>query len=87
MTEIDEFKAKLRGEAQAAMDSIPEVQAKAAQQYREMQSNYVNYVDLSLRIRQAIRQWVEAFAESLPDVTPVVAEITQTPVPDLGRPK
>ena len=74
MTEIDEFKAKLRGETEAAMERIRVMQAQAAEQYREMQSNYVIFLDLSHRIRVAIRPWVEAFAESLPDVTPVVTE-------------
>jgi YHS domain-containing protein len=74
MSEIDEFKAKLRGEAEAARERIREMQAQAAEQYREMQSNYVIFLDLSQRIREAIRPWVEAFAEALPDVTPVVTE-------------
>jgi len=74
MSEIDEFKAKLRGEAEAAMERIRHMQAQAAEQYREMQSNYAIFLDLSQRIREAIRPWVEAFAESLPDVTPVVTE-------------
>jgi YHS domain-containing protein len=74
MTEIDEFKAKLRGETEAAMERVRVMQAQAAEQYREMQSNYVIFLDLSHRIRVAIRPWVEAFAESLPDVTPVVTE-------------
>jgi YHS domain-containing protein len=74
MTEIDEFKAKLRGEAEAARERIREMQDQAAEQYREMQSNYAIFLDLSHSIQEAIRPWVEAFAESLPDVTPVVTE-------------
>ena len=50
------------------------MQSQAAQQFREMQSNYAIFLDLSQRIQEAIRPWVEAFAESLPDVTPVVTE-------------
>ena len=37
MTEIDEFKAKLRGEVESAMERIREMQDQAAEQYREMQ--------------------------------------------------
>jgi YHS domain-containing protein len=74
MTEIDEFKAKLRGEVKSAMERVREMQDQAAEQYREMQSNYAIFLDLSHRIKEAIRPWVEAFAESLPDVTPVVTE-------------
>ena len=74
MTEIDEFKAKLRGEVESAMERIREMQDQAAEQYREMQANYAIFLDLSHRIQEAIRPWVEAFAESLPDVTPVVTE-------------
>ena len=74
MTEIDEFKAKLRGEVESAMERIREMQDQAAEQYREMQANYAIFLDLSQRIREAIRPWVDAFAESLPDATPVVTE-------------
>ena len=74
MTEIDEFKAKLRGEVESAMERIREMQDQAAEQYREMQSNYAIFLDLSHQIQEAIRPWVEAFAESLPGVTPVVTE-------------
>jgi hypothetical protein len=34
MTEIDEFKAKLRGEVDSAMERIREMQAQAAEQCR-----------------------------------------------------
>jgi YHS domain-containing protein len=74
MTEIDEFKAKLRGEIASGMERIHQMQDHAAEQYREMQSNYRVLLDLSHRIQEATRPWVEAFAESLPDVTPVVTE-------------
>jgi YHS domain-containing protein len=74
MSEIDEFKAKLRGEAEAASERIHQMQDQAAEQYRASQSNYAIFLDLSHRIQEAIRPWVEAFAESLPDVTPVVTE-------------
>jgi YHS domain-containing protein len=74
MSEIDEFKAKLRGEAEAATERIREIQDHAAEQYRGMQANYAIFLDLSHRIQEAIRPWVEAFAESLPEVTPVVTE-------------
>jgi YHS domain-containing protein len=74
MTEIDEFKAKLRGEASSAMERIRQMQDQAAERYREMQSNYAIFLDLSHQIQEAIRPWVEAFAESLPEVTPVVTE-------------
>jgi hypothetical protein len=74
MTDIDEFKAKLRGEVSSAMERIHRMQDQAAEQYREMQSNYGVFLDLSQRIHEAARPWVEAFAESLPDVTPVVTE-------------
>ena len=74
MTEIDEFKAQLRGEAEAARERIREIQDQAAAQFREMQANYAIFRDLSHRIQEAIRPWVEVFAESLPDVTPVVTE-------------
>ena len=39
-----------------------------------MQANYAKFLDLSHRIQEATRPWVEAFAESLPGVTPVVTE-------------
>jgi YHS domain-containing protein len=74
MTEIDEFKAKLRGEVESAKERVREMQNQAAHEFREMQSNYAIFLDLSHRIQEAIRPWVEAFAESLPDVTPVVSE-------------
>ena len=74
MTEIDEFKAKLRGEVESARERIREMQDQAAEQYREMQSNYAIFLDLSHQIQEATRPWVEAFAESLPGVTPVVTE-------------
>jgi YHS domain-containing protein len=74
MTEIDEFKAKLRGEVESAKERVREMQDQAAVQYREMESNYAIFLDLSRRIKEAIRPWVEAFAESLPGVTPVVTE-------------
>jgi YHS domain-containing protein len=74
MTEVDEFKAQLRGEAEAARERIREMQAQAAEQYRMMQANQAIFFDLSQRIREAMRPWIEAFAECLPDVTPVVTE-------------
>jgi hypothetical protein len=74
MTEIDEFKAKLRGEVESAMERVREMQDQAAEQYREMQANYAIFLNLSHRIQEAIRPWVEAFTESLPDATPVVTE-------------
>ena len=74
MTEIDEFKAKLRGEVESARERIREMQDQAAEQYREMQSNYAIFLGLSHQIQEATRPWVEAFAESLPGVTPVVTE-------------
>ena len=37
MTEIDEFKARLRGEVESARH-IRDMQDRAAEQYREMQS-------------------------------------------------
>ncbi len=74
MTDIDEFKAQLQGEAEAAMEPIREMQAQAADQYREIQANYAIFLDLSRRIQETIRPWIEVFAESLPGVTPVVTE-------------
>jgi hypothetical protein len=74
MSEIDEFEAKLRGEAEAAAERIREMQTHAAEQYREMQSNYAMFLEQSRRIQEAICPWVKAFAESLPDVTPVVTD-------------
>ena len=74
MTEIDEFKAKLRGEVESAMVRIREMQDQAAEQYREMQFHYAIFLGLSHQIQEATRPWVEAFAESLPGVTPVVTE-------------
>lgn len=74
MSEIDEFKAKLQGEVESAMERIREMQDQAAEQYRDMQFHYAIFLGLSQRIREAIRPWVEAFAESLPGVTPEVTE-------------
>jgi len=74
MTEIDEFKAKLRGEVESAKERVREMQDQASEQYREMQFHYAIFLGLSRRIKEAIRPWVEAFAESLPGVTPVEAE-------------
>jgi YHS domain-containing protein len=74
MTEIDEFKGILRGEVEAARERIQEMQAQAAEQYRQMQANYVKFLDLSQRIREALRPWVEAFSEVLPGATPVVTQ-------------
>jgi len=74
MTETDEFKARLRGEAESARERIRAMQDQTAEQYREMQFNYAIFLGLSRRIKEATRPWVEAFAESLPGVTPVVTE-------------
>jgi YHS domain-containing protein len=74
MTEVDEFKAQVRGEAEAVRERTREMQAQAAEQYRMMQSNHAIFRDLSRRIREAMRPWIKAFAESLPDVTPIVTE-------------
>ena len=74
MTEIDEFKAKLRGEVESAMERVREMQDQAAEQYREMQFHYAIFLGLSRQIKEAIRPWEEAFAESLPGVTPVETE-------------
>ena len=74
MAEIDEFKARLRGEAEAATESIQEMQTQAAEQFREMRSNYADLPRREPADREALRPWVEAFAESLPGVTPVVTE-------------
>ena len=68
MTEIDEFKAKLRGEVESARERIREMQDQAAEQYREMQFHYAIFLGLSHQIQEATRPWVEAFAESLPGV-------------------
>jgi len=62
MTEIDEFKAKVRGEAEAAMERIREMQAQAAQQYREMQSNYAIF--WSRRVWRGNRGPDEGFARA-----------------------
>jgi len=82
MTEIEQFKQKLRGEVAAARERVETTQAQAAEQYRQMQANYVKFLDVSQRIREALRPWVEAFAETLPDVKPVV---TQTGAGPAGR--
>jgi YHS domain-containing protein len=74
MTDIDEFKARLRGEVDAAREHVRELQDQAAEQYREMQFRYALFLGLSRQIKEAIRPWEEAFAESLPGVTPVEAE-------------
>src|SRR5208337_1700528 len=60
MTEIDEFKAKLRGEVESARERIREMQDQAAEQYREMQFHYAIFLDLSRRIQEAIRPGLEA---------------------------
>jgi hypothetical protein len=39
-----------------------------------MQFHYAIFLGLSHQIQEATRPWVEAFAESLPGVTPVVTE-------------
>jgi YHS domain-containing protein len=80
MTEIDEFKAKLRGEVESSMERVREMQYQAAEQYREMQSNYAIFLDLSHCLQEAVRPWVEAFTDSLPDVTPVVTKRDFGPV-------
>ncbi|MFI5456274.1 MAG: hypothetical protein ACHRXM_12575 [Isosphaerales bacterium] len=64
MSEIDEFKARVRGAAEAATERIRQMHDEAARQYRERQSNYAIFLDLGQRIRKAIRPWVKAFAES-----------------------
>src|SRR5689334_3853426 len=74
MTEIDEFKAKLQGEVESARERIRAVQDLAAEQYRQMQANFAIFLDLSRRIQQAIRPGLQAFAESLPDFTPVFTQ-------------
>jgi YHS domain-containing protein len=74
MTEIDEFKGKLRDEVEAARKRIQSVQDEATEQYQQMQANYVKFLDLSQRIREALRPWVAAFGETLPDVTPHVIQ-------------
>jgi hypothetical protein len=74
MTEIDEFKAKLQAEVECAQERVRQMQHQAAEQYQHMQANYASFLHLSHCIQEAIRPWVEAFTESLPDVTPVVTE-------------
>ncbi len=74
MSEIDEFKRQLRGEVEAGRERIETMQTQAAEQYQRMQANYVKFQDVSQRIRDALRPWVKAFGESLPDVTPVVTQ-------------
>ncbi len=39
MTEIDEFKDKLRSEVEAARGRVQTMQAQAAEQYRQMEAN------------------------------------------------
>jgi YHS domain-containing protein len=72
MSEIDDFKGKLRGEVEAARGQVQTMQDQAAEQYRRMQANYAKFLDLSQQTRDALRPWVEAFGEALPDVKPQV---------------
>ncbi|QDV34745.1 YHS domain-containing protein [Tautonia plasticadhaerens] len=72
MSGIDEFKATLRGEVEAAREKVEAMQAESAEQYRRMQARYATFLDLSQRIRDAVKPRLEAFAETLPGATPTV---------------
>jgi YHS domain-containing protein len=74
MSQIDEFKSQLRAEVAAGREQVETMQTQAAEQYQRMQANYVKFLDVSQQIRDALRPWVEAFGETLPDVTPAVTQ-------------
>jgi YHS domain-containing protein len=74
MSEIDEFKKQLRGEVEAGRERVETMQTQAVEQYQRMQANYVKFLDISQRIRDALRPLVEALSEALPDAKPVVTQ-------------
>jgi YHS domain-containing protein len=74
MSNIDEFKGKLRGEVEAAQQRVQAMQAETAEQFRQLQGRYKTFLEVSQRVRDALRPRVEAFGEALPDVTPVVTQ-------------
>ena len=73
MSDIDAFQGMLRGEVEAAKQRVQAMQAETAEQYRQMQARYRTFLDLSQRIRDALRPRVEAFASTLPLATPTVS--------------
>jgi YHS domain-containing protein len=73
MTDIDALKDKIRSEVVSARNRVHAMQAEAAEQYEQAQVRYKTFLDLSQRIRDAVRPHLEAFAEALPDVTPTVS--------------
>ena len=73
MSDIDEFKDKLRGEAEAAQQRVQAMQAETEEQFRQVQANYKTFLEVSQQIRDALRPRVEAFGEAFPEVTPTVS--------------
>lgn len=73
MSEIDAFREQLRGEVEAAKRLVQERQAETGAQYQQLQSRYQRFLDVSRRIQEALRPRVEAFAETLPGITPAVS--------------
>lgn len=73
MSGIKDFKDTLRAEVESAKQRLEAIQADSVEQYRQMQARYATFLDLSQRIRDALRPRVEAFAETLPGATPTVS--------------
>jgi YHS domain-containing protein len=73
MSDIDEFKGKLRDEVEAAKQRVQAMQAETAEQYRQLQAHYKTFLEVSQRIRDTLRPRVEAFGEAFPEVAPTVS--------------
>lgn len=73
MSDIDAFRDQLRGEVEAAKQRVHELQAETGRQYQQLQARYQTFLDVSEQIREALKPQVEAFAETLPGITPTVS--------------
>src|SRR4051812_31904205 len=73
MTDIDEFKGKLWCEVEAARQRVEAMQAETAEQLRQMQARYTSFLEVSRRVRDALRPRVVAFGETLLGATPTVS--------------
>ena len=47
MSDIDEFKGKLRGEVEAAQQRVQAMQAETAEQFRQLQGRYKTFLEVS----------------------------------------
>lgn len=73
MSGINELKEMIRSEVVSARNRVHASQVETGEHFRQMQARYRAFLDVSHQIRDALRPRVEAFAEALPEVTPIVS--------------